>query len=105
MTNKFGMTPLHHAAVHGAGDVLQALLEAGADPNKPDAQGRLPLHWTAAKGHVTGSQVLIEGGARALGPDHEVSQDPASSKVSLCPPGLHSSPPMRTGGPHGQARP
>ena len=73
MTNKFGMTPLHHAAVHGASDVLLALLESGADPNKPDAQGRLPLHWTAAKGHVAGSRVLIEAGARALGPDHEVS--------------------------------
>ena len=47
--NKFGMTPLHHGAVHGGKDVLKALLEAGADPNKADDAGRLPLHWTATK--------------------------------------------------------
>lgn len=49
MPNKFGMTPLHHGAVHGGKDVLKALLDAGADPNKADDAGRLPLHWTATK--------------------------------------------------------
>ena len=96
------MTPLHHGAVHGDGDVLQALLEAGADPNKPDAQGRLPLHWTAAKGHVEGSRVLIEGGARALGPDHEVSFFDYSD-LNTTASGFYSSAPLRSGGPHGQA--
>merc|ERR1712013_846686 len=57
ITNKFGMTALHHGAVHGGADVLQCLLDGGADPNQADDAGRLPLHWTATKGHVEGAKV------------------------------------------------
>ena len=65
------MLPLHHGAVHGGAEVIQALLEAGADPNKPDSAGRLPLHWTATKGHVQASRRLIEAGAKVVGGDSE----------------------------------
>ncbi|KAF1317889.1 Transient receptor potential ca2 channel, partial [Globisporangium splendens] len=40
-------TPLHWAAVNGAIEAVDLLLEAGADPNFQDAQGRSPLHWAA----------------------------------------------------------
>ena len=45
--NKFGMTPLQHAAVAGSADVILALLKGGAKANIPDDQKRTPLHWTA----------------------------------------------------------
>ena len=48
-TNKFGMTPLHHAAVHGSSEVIVCLLKGGCPVNQPDNAGRLPLHWTATK--------------------------------------------------------
>ena len=63
--------PLHHGAVHGGAEVVQALLEAGADPNKADRAGRLPLHWTATKGHVEAARLLVEGGARVVEADED----------------------------------
>ena len=48
-TNKFGMTPLHHAAVNGSADVIKCLLEGGCAVNQADNAGRLPLHWAATK--------------------------------------------------------
>ncbi|KAI9998125.1 hypothetical protein PInf_002459 [Phytophthora infestans] len=40
-------TPLHWAAISGATDAVDALLEGGADPNFQDVRGRSPLHWAA----------------------------------------------------------
>merc|ERR1712117_46895 len=37
-------TPLHHGAVHGGQDVLQALLAGGAEALGPDQEGFTPLH-------------------------------------------------------------
>jgi len=70
-TNKFGMTALHHGAVHGGEDVIKALLQGGANPNQADTAGRLPLHWCATKGHVKGAMALLSGGARPKGTDKE----------------------------------
>ena len=38
-----GRTPLHLAARSGSVDVARVLLEAGADPNRPDRYGHTPL--------------------------------------------------------------
>ena len=47
--NKFGMTPMQHAAVAGSADVISCLIAAGAKANLADDQRRLPLHWAAGK--------------------------------------------------------
>ncbi|ETL47074.1 hypothetical protein L916_03144, partial [Phytophthora nicotianae] len=40
-------TPLHWAAISGATEAVDVLLEGGADPNFQDVRGRSPLHWAA----------------------------------------------------------
>ncbi|GLD96598.1 hypothetical protein PINS_up005281 [Pythium insidiosum] len=45
-------TPLHWAAVIGATETVDLLLEAGADPDFQDARGRTPLHWAARLNHL-----------------------------------------------------
>lgn len=39
-----GSTPLHQAASSGTAQTIQALLDAGADPNSPQHNGATPLH-------------------------------------------------------------
>src|ERR687888_1902212 len=41
--NRTGFTALHHAAESGSVDALRALLEAGADPQAANAEGRSPI--------------------------------------------------------------
>jgi hypothetical protein len=43
-----GMTPLHHAVFGGHVDVINALLDAGANPNVQAEHGITPLHLAAA---------------------------------------------------------
>lgn len=62
-TNKFGMVPLHHAAVNGDPNVIEALVKGGAKPYTQDDGGRVPLHWATAHGHVEAVKVLLESGA------------------------------------------
>lgn len=38
------LSPLHHAAKHGAVEAAKVLLERGADPNLEDVKGRTCLH-------------------------------------------------------------
>lgn len=58
-------TPLHWAAVNGATEVVELLLEAGADPNFQDARGRTPLHWAARLNRLVIVNCLLEKGAKA----------------------------------------
>ncbi|TMW55574.1 hypothetical protein Poli38472_010456 [Pythium oligandrum] len=56
-------TPLHWAAVNGAYDAVELLLEAGADPNFQDARGRTPLHWAARLNRLDIVKCLLSKGA------------------------------------------
>lgn len=40
-----GETPLHRAAAYGDKEMLQILLDAGADPSGKDANGDTPISW------------------------------------------------------------
>ena len=56
-------TPLHKAAERGHKEVVQLLIESGADQNVVDKRGRTSLHWAVSKGHKEVVQLLIENGA------------------------------------------
>ena len=54
--------PLHEAARQGHAQIVEMLLEAGADPRRVDANGRTPLDLAAAQGHTA----IVERLERAL---------------------------------------
>jgi ankyrin repeat protein len=56
-------TPLHWAAISGSTEAVDALLQAGADPNFQDARGRSPLHWAARLNKLEVVRSLLRAGA------------------------------------------
>lgn len=58
-----GRTPLHWAARGVHFEVLQFLVDRGADVNARDANGTMALHSAAARGHLAASRCLVERGA------------------------------------------
>ncbi|MFO7957174.1 MAG: ankyrin repeat domain-containing protein [Candidatus Brocadiia bacterium] len=61
--DKWGNTPLHVMARHGAVDAAAVLLEHGADIHAGDDQDRSPLHKAVRGGHPTMVRFLVEQGA------------------------------------------
>lgn len=55
--------PLHEAARGGHNEAMDALLQAGADPDALDGLGWAPLHWAAAWGQREATVALVEAGA------------------------------------------
>ncbi|RLN45627.1 hypothetical protein BBJ29_001800 [Phytophthora kernoviae] len=55
-------TPLHWAAVSGALEAVDLLVEAGADPNFQDTRGRSPLHWAARLNRLEVVHSLLKAG-------------------------------------------
>ena len=58
-----GTTPLHDVAFKGHKDVVQLLLDRGAEPNMADQNGDNPLHKATSKGHTDVVHLLRERGA------------------------------------------
>jgi ankyrin repeat protein len=64
LVNKGAPLPLLvEAARNGHADLSAILLDAGADPDARDAQGRSPLYWAAAAGQAAVVEVLLMQGA------------------------------------------
>lgn len=66
-----GRTALHEAAKRGWIKGARLLLEAGADPNLPDAMGQTALFLAVRRGHEEVVRQLLEAGATLAGPQGE----------------------------------
>lgn len=59
-----GMTPLHHAALHGHLDVVNSLILLGADPNIKNKMGKTPLDLAEKNKHEDIAKLLVKNGAK-----------------------------------------
>jgi uncharacterized protein YjbI with pentapeptide repeats len=74
--DKYGATPLAHAALMGTPASIRILLENDADVSAVDDSGRTPLHWAVRRAHgfdiiSKNIQALIAAGADAKVKDDE----------------------------------
>ena len=70
----YGDTPLHRACFWQHSLSVEKLLNAGADPNTVDSEGRSPLFFAVGKGDRRSAQALLNKGARTeIIPDHRWS--------------------------------
>jgi ankyrin repeat protein len=65
--DKWGWTPLHHAAWLGFPDCVEALLDARADPGCRCTAGSTPLHYAAASDKSEPLRLLLHHDSRLLG--------------------------------------
>lgn len=63
MTRSSGLTPLMMACQQSHSEVVELLLDAGADPHVEDADGNTPLHFTCAAGNYRTTYLLLTAGA------------------------------------------
>ena len=63
MVDEGGRTPILRAAVNGHADVVELLMELGADIQKEANDGWTPLHRAAYYGRVEMVRMLVMGGA------------------------------------------
>jgi uncharacterized protein len=69
-------TPLQLASRSGSAGVVKALLAAGAEPNRTDANGATALHLAAAAGNPDAVSALLEKGANPNARETEWGQTP-----------------------------
>ncbi|XP_065826122.1 transient receptor potential cation channel subfamily A member 1-like isoform X2 [Oscarella lobularis] len=62
-TDVHGATALHHAASESALDVMDYLIQKGADLNDQDEQGETPLHWAITFEKPEAMELLLNRGA------------------------------------------
>lgn len=58
--NEMGQTPLHLAAEKGQKEIVEMLLEKGADVNATDKEGRTPLHDAVFYRHYEIAKILLQ---------------------------------------------
>uniref|UniRef100_A0A3P9HNP6 Ankyrin repeat and sterile alpha motif domain containing 1A n=1 Tax=Oryzias latipes TaxID=8090 RepID=A0A3P9HNP6_ORYLA len=75
-----GYTPLHHAALNGHSDVVEALLRNEALTNVADSKGCYPLHLAAWKGDERIVKLLIHKGPSHPKINEQSSVDPKEFK-------------------------
>ncbi|RYP70200.1 hypothetical protein DL771_005587 [Monosporascus sp. 5C6A] len=73
-----GQTPLSWAAEKGHKEIVQLLLDKGAEIDAKDSNSRTPLSWAAEKGHKEIVQLLLDKGAEIDSKDKIYSQTPLS---------------------------
>eukprot|EP00798_Chlamydomonas_sp_ICE-L_P001802 gene1802-biopygen14623 len=56
-------TPLHISALNGYVECIKALLDSGAEVDKPNIEGSTPLHAAASEGHEECIKALLDSGA------------------------------------------
>ncbi|KAF1584604.1 UNVERIFIED_CONTAM: Protein phosphatase 1 regulatory subunit 16A, partial [Eudyptes pachyrhynchus] len=85
LCNEDGLTALHQCCIDDCGDVVTALLEAGADVNARDGELWTPLHAAATCGHLRLVRLLIQGGADllAVNSDGNMPYDLCEDEVTL----------------------
>jgi len=96
--NSFDWTPLHVACVDGHLSIVELLISAGANLNKPDASGWLPREHAALRGHLDIANRLASAipailKSRSPSP-HTVAT--ASTSKSSSPPGVSSMEALRS---------
>ncbi len=69
--DKEGKTPLHLASMVGLNDVVEALIDNGANIHAVDNLGRTPLHYAALRGNKVATCALIKAGAELNVQDKE----------------------------------
>jgi len=57
------ITPLHYASEHGHTDVIQLLIDHGADIDAKNKWGTTPLHLASSHGHTEIVKLLKANGA------------------------------------------
>ncbi|CZR64822.1 uncharacterized protein PAC_14721 [Phialocephala subalpina] len=73
--NWCGRTSLENATCHGFNEIVEVLLQAGANLYHKDFTGRTSLHLVAQRGHVATAKVLVKYGAE-LDSGHWNSETP-----------------------------
>lgn len=64
--NRFGMTPLHYAAIQGSTELIGILLAGGSQAlNRQDFSGETPLHYAARYGDFAAVEALLSAGGHS----------------------------------------